>query len=385
MERIAKDQLLGMQNSRKAYMGMLQGLQDPAIIAAAEETENKLLEKVNSTEELKDYASAWETIEKLQERRTETLGSGIKIRTQMFNTALNLVQMAAEDLKPSSERLPEFQESGRDSLNQQLFSPAPIYKDLEQALLADGIARMCELNGADSELCQKILAGKNPIERANELIYGSKLDDPEFRKRIAEGGMAAIESSDDPLIMLARSLDKEIRAERKDQDEVGEIDTQAYAKVSKVLFEADGDSVYPDATFTLRLAFGTVKGYEENGKAIPAFTDVDGVYAHESEHDGQKDFVLPESWKSAMGKIPSLTKMNFVCTADIIGGNSGSPVVNKDLELVGLIFDGNIQSLISDYAYSDKQGRAVSVHSSVIREALRHVYDAGDLADQLGK
>lgn len=384
MKRIAKDQLLGMQNSRKAYMGMLQGLQDPAIIAAAEKAESNLRDKAQMIDKV-DYASAWKTIEKLQERRTESLGSGIKIRTGMFNTALTLVQMAAEDQKPSSERLPEFQESGRESLNQKLFSPAPIYKELEQAILADGIARMCELNGADSELCQTILAGKNPIERANELIFGSKLDDPEFRKQIASGGMEAIESSDDPLIKLALSLDKEIRAERKDSDEVGEITTQAYAKISKVLFEANGDSVYPDATFTLRLAFGTVKGYEEKGKSISAFTDVDGVYAHETEHDGQKDFVLPESWKSAKGKIPSQTKMNFVCTADIIGGNSGSPVVNKDLELVGLIFDGNIQSLISDYAYTEKQGRAVSVHSSVIREALRHVYDAGDLAEQLGK
>ena len=385
MKRIAKDQLLGMQNSRKNYVGQLQGLQDPAIIAAAEETEKKLLIKVSQSKELKDSASAWETIAKLQERKAKSLGRGIKIRTRMFNIAETLVQMATEDQKPSSERFPEYQESSRDSLKQQLFSPAPIYKELEQALLADGIARMCELNGADSEICQKILAGKNPIERGTELVYGSKLDDPEIRKQIAAGGMAAIESSEDPLIKLVLSLDKEIRAERKESDEVGEIDQQAYAKISKVLFEANGDSVYPDATFTLRLAFGTVVGYEEKGKTIPAFTNVDGTFAHEAAREGQQDFVLPESWKAAQEKISGQTKMNFVCTADIIGGNSGSPVVNKDLEIVGLIFDGNIQSLISDYAYNDKQGRSVSVHSSVIREALRHVYDAGDLADQLGK
>ena len=144
---------------------------------------------------------------------------------------------------------------------------------------------MCELNGADSEICQKILAGKNPIERGTELVYGSKLDDPEIRKQIAAGGMAAIESSEDPLIKLVLSLDKEIRAERKESDEVGEIDQQAYAKISKVLFEANGDSVYPDATFTLRLAFGTVVGYEEKGKTIPAFTNVDGTFAHEAARE----------------------------------------------------------------------------------------------------
>ena len=150
-------------------------------------------------------------------------------------------------------------------------------------------------------------------------------------------------------------------------------------------FKARGTSVYPDATFTLRLAFGPVIGYEENGQQIPAFTDVDGTFAHEEDHEGQKDFKLPESWVKAKGKIPGSTRMNFVSTCDIIGGNSGSPVVNKDLELVGLIFDGNIQSLIANFAYSDTQGRSVSVHSSAIREALRHVYDAEFLASQLGK
>ena len=180
-------------------------------------------------------------------------------------------------------------------------------------------------------------------------------------------------------------VDEKVRADRKVTEELAEIERQAYAKISKVLFAANGTSVYPDATFTLRLAFGPVIGYQEKGKSIPAFTDVNGTFAHESTHEGQKDFVLPETWTNAKGTIPGGTPMNFVCTADIIGGNSGSPVVNKDLELVGLIFDGNIQSLIADYAYSDKQGRSVSVHSNAIREALRYVYDAESLADQLGQ
>ena len=382
MERIAKDQLFGIQNSRKAYMGMLQGLQDPGMMARAAEAEKKLLNKVNSTAELKEFASAWDDIAKVQKRNGEKLGKGVLIRTRMFGIAQQLVQMATEDQKPSSERLAEFQDSGRESLEQQLFSPAPIYKELQQATLADEIARMCEFRGADDELCQKILAGKNPIDRASELILNSKLDDPEVRKNLAAQGIEGIKNSTDPLIQLALAVDDRVRADRKESEELGEIEKQAYAKISKVLFAANGTSVYPDATFTLRLAFGPVVGYEEKGKSIPAFTDINGTFAHEN---GQKDFILPETWTAAKGKIPGGTRMNFVCTADIIGGNSGSPVVNKDLELVGLIFDGNIQSLIADYAYSDTQGRSVSVHSNAIRESLRYVYDAEFLADQLGK
>lgn len=384
-ERIAKDQLFGMQNSRKAYMGMLQGLQDPSVMANAVAAEKKLLDKVASTAELQQYASAWEKIAGVQKTKAEKQGQGVLISSRMFTIAQELVQMAQEDLKPSTERLAEFQDSGRDSLLQQLYSEAPIYKELQQAVLADEIARMCELRGADDELCQKILAGKNPIDRAAELINGSKLDDPAVRKSIADGGIDAIKSSTDPLIQLALIVDDKVREDRKSADELGEIEKQAYAQISKVLFAANGTSVYPDATFTLRLAFGPVTGYEEKGKSIPAFTDVNGTFAHEESRDGQKDFVLPETWAAARGRIPGGTRMNFVCTADIIGGNSGSPVVNKDLEVVGLIFDGNIQSLIGDYAYSDTQGRSVSVHSNAIREALRYVYEAEFLADQLGK
>jgi len=384
-ERIAKDQLFGMQNSRKAYMGMLQGLQDPGMMARATAAEQKLLDKVASTEELKQYASAWEKIAAVQKTKAEKQGQGVLISSRMFSIAQELVQMAQEDQKPSTERLAEFQDSGRDSLLQQLYSSAPIYKELQQAVLADEIARMCEVRGADDELCQKILAGKNPIDRAAELINGSKLEDPEVRKSIAAGGIDAIKNSTDPLIQLALLVDDKVRDDRKSSEELGEIEKQAYAQISKVLFAANGTSVYPDATFTLRLAFGPVSGYEEKGKSIPAFTDVNGTFAHEESHDGQKDFVLPETWAAARDRIPGSTQMNFVCTADIIGGNSGSPVVNKDLEVVGLIFDGNIQSLIADYAYSDTQGRSVSVHSNAIREALRYVYEAEFLADQLGK
>ena len=383
--RVAHDQLFGFQNARKAYVGEIQGLQDPALMAGKAAAEEELLEAVNSSAELKDSASAWQAIADVQKRKAVQQREKLSIRTDLFEIARRLVQMAAEDQKPSSERLAEFQDSGRDSLKQKLFSSAPIYKNLEQLLLGDLISRTCEIRGSDDALCQKMLDGKSPLERAAQIIAGTTLDDPEVRKQLAAGGTAAIASSQDPLIQFAVLVDDKLRVDKKISEEIGEIERQAYAQIADALFQTQGTSVYPDATFTMRLAFGPVKSYEVGGETIPAFTDVAGTFAHEQDHLGQKDFALPESWKKAKDKLPGDTRMNFVCTADIIGGNSGSPAVNKDLELVGLIFDCNIQSLTADYVYTDKQGRAVCVHSNVIRDSLRHVYDAGFLADQLGK
>lgn len=385
MERIAKDQLFGIQNARKARSGMLQGLQTPSIMEAAATNEAVLLATVKSDPDLADNASAWVKIAEVQAKRAAKQGKGVVLSSRMFGIAQQIVQMVVEDQKPSNERLAEFQQAGRKSFEQKLYSTAPIYPELQMAVLGDEIARMCELRGAEDPLCQTILAGKNPIDRAAELILGSKLNDPEVRKQMVDSGLEEVKASTDPLIQLAWAVDEKVREDRTEAEALAEVERQAYAQISEVMFKARGTSVYPDATFTLRLAFGPVIGYEENGQKVPAFTDVDGTFAHEKKHQGQKDFKLPESWVNAKGKIPGNTRMNFVSTTDIIGGNSGSPVVNKDLELVGLIFDGNIQSLIADFAYSDTQGRSVSVHSSAIREALKHVYDAEFLASQLGK
>ena len=290
--------------------------------------------------------------------------------------------MSEEDKKPSDQRLAEFRDSARASLEQQLFSSAPIYPELEQAILGDLIARMLEIRGADDPLCQQILQGQNPLDRAAQLVDGTQLMDVDFRKQMAKEGT---DKSEDPMILLAKLLDPTVREDRKESEALAEVERQAYAQISEALFATQGTSTYPDATFTLRLSYGPVKGYEENGVSIPPFTNMGGAFTHEKSHAGQADYELPQSWRNVSSNFNQNTPFNFVCTADIIGGNSGSPVVNKDLELVGLIFDGNIQSLIGDYVYSDKQGRSVSVHSSAIREALRNVYDAKNIADQLGK
>ena len=382
-ERRAHDELFGFQNSRKAYMGMLQGLQDPKFMEQKRESQESMLAKVRESEELRDYAAAWETIANVQKKKAKLQGKGVSLNTALFRIAQHIVRIADEDQKPNSERLPAYSEANRESLLQQVFSPAPIYKDLEQAKLADLIALMIENRGGDDNLVKRVLNDRSPQERAAEIVQGTKLDDVDYRKQLVEGGSKAVKQSNDPLITLARQLDKESRKIQEQQDEYAELEKQAYAQIAEVMFKLQGTSTYPDATFTLRLSFGPVKGYTENGKPIPAWTDMGGAFKHEVAHGKQEPWELPVSWHQHKDDIDLETPFNFVCTADIIGGNSGSPVINQDLELVGLIFDGNIQSLTGDYFYSDDVARAVSVHSSAIREALEKVYHADRIVKEI--
>ena len=383
--RRARDDLFGIQNSRKARLGMLGGLQDPQVLAEKVAAEKALLDAVNADEKLKPLASAWQTIAETTKQRSKMLGKGVAVNSTLFGIAMQLVQMAEEDQKPSGERLPEFADAGRESLLQQLYSEAPIYADLDQVLLADSISKTLEQRGFDDPICQEILAGKNPADRAGELVKETELAAVEYRKKVTAGGIDAINSNKDPMIALARIINPEVRRLRAITDQLDEQDKQAYAKITEAKFATQGTSTYPDATFTLRLAFGPVKGYEQDGQQIPAWTTLGGAFEHEKKHKGQADYVLPESWKKAEPSLIKSTPFNFVSTADIIGGNSGSPVVNKAGELVGLIFDGNIQSLPGNFVYTDKQSRSVSVHSSALREALQVVYGAESLVKELGR
>ena len=383
--RRARDELFGVQNSRKARLGMLAGLQDPQVLADKAAAEARLREIIAADPKLKALGSAWDTIAETTKKRASLLGKSVAINSQLYNIALELVQMAEEDQKPSGERLPEFSDAGRESLLQQLYSEAPIYTDLDQTLLGDSIAKTLEQRGFDDPVCQKILAGKSPADRAAELISGTELLSVEARRKIAAGGIQAINDSKDPMIMLAKIVNPPIRRIRSITDQLDEQDKQAYALIAEAKFATQGTSAYPDATFTLRLAFGPVRGYEQDGQQIPAWTNLGGAFEHEKQHEGQTDYKLPESWKKAESKLSKTTPFNFVSTADIIGGNSGSPVVNKAGELVGLIFDGNVQSLSGNYVYTDKQARSVSVHSSAIREALQVVYGADNIVKELGQ
>ena len=376
--RRGHDELFGIQNSRKAYTGMLAGLQDPGFLVDKRQKEAQLKSAASNT-------SPWETIAGATQTRIGLQNRSGSLRSALYRFAEELVLLAAEDTKPSEQRLREFRDSNRQSLEQSLFSPAPLYEDLERLQLADELARFTEIRGGNDELVQQVLAGKGPRERAAELIDGTKMFSAEARQTLAKQGQAGIADSHDALIGLAKILESEYRALREITEALDERERQAYAKISEVKFAAEGASVYPDATFTLRLAYGLVEGYEEDGKSIPPRTTIGGAFQHEAAHQRSGDWVLPESYEAAKDKLDLDTPLNFVCTADIIGGNSGSPVVDREGRLVGVIFDGNIQSLTADFYYSDVQGRAVAVHIAAVLEALDKIYHASELREQIGK
>ncbi len=332
-----------------------------------------------------DIAAALKTLRTIR-KNVLLLEEGRAFRCHQFLLARTLVRMAEEDGKPNADRLREYRKSNRESLEQMLFSEAPIYDDLETLKLADGLSMFVTEAGADNELVVKVLDGKSPRDRAAELIQGSRLKDVAVRRELAKGGKAAIEASTDPMIQLALLVDGPARKVRRTlEEQVDEPLRQAYAKIAKARFAVGGTEVYPDATFTLRLAFGVVKGYDELGQPQPPWTTLGGAYQHSAEHHNREPFNLPKRWLEGKDQLNLATPFNFVSTADIIGGNSGSPVVNRKGQFVGIIFDGNLESLVWDFVYTEKVGRAIAVHSAAIEETLRKLYDAGALADELGK
>jgi len=394
--RRAEDDLFGIRNSRKAYLGMLAGLQDPAILGKKRDAEKELRDAVSKDPKLsQSYSDGWDqvaaTIKTLIKIRDEynLFASGPQRRAQSFNSdlftiAIKLVRLAEETAKPNGERLREYSEAGLVSLKLQLFSDAPIYEDLETVQLADSLGMMAEALGEENEAVQIVLAGKSPRDRAAELVQGTTLKDVAVRMRLADGGLKAIQASNDPMIQLARLIDPESRRIRQAfEQQVDEQQRQAYGKIANARFAVYGSSIYPDATFTLRLAFGEAKGYPEGGEKIPWATTLGGTYEHAAAHNNKEPFELPKIWNERKSQLTLSTPFNFVSTADIVGGNSGSPVINRQGELVGIIFDGNIESLVLDYTYTDQEARAVAVHSAGILEALRKIYEANRLVTEL--
>ncbi|MEQ1824749.1 MAG: S46 family peptidase [Pirellula sp.] len=384
-QRRSKDDYFSIQNSRKAYTGMLAGLQDPTFTSSKKRKETELLSRINQDSKLNSLAKAWDQIRDVIAKRKEYLTQTATLRSKMYGIAESLVLMAGEDRKASGDRLREFRDSNRESLLQELFSEAPTYEDLERVQLADELSRLIDDRGANHPLVVAALGGKGPKQRATEILAGTKLMDVAERKRIKEGGTQAIADSKDPLILLAKTFESEYRRVHEVVDSFDEQERQAYAKITEAQFAVGGDSVYPDATFTLRLAYGKVLGYETEGKKIPPQTTLGGAFGHETLHLAKDPWVLPKSWHAAKNKLKGDTPFNFVCTADIIGGNSGSPVVSRDGAMVGIIFDGNIESLTADYYYTDNVSRSVAVHIGGVLESLRSIYGAGHLADEMGR
>src|SRR3954467_8941470 len=398
--RVQQD-VRGVENNRKRYDGYLAALLDPADWRMIEEREKTLRDAMKANPEFQSSLTAYDRIKQAQEATAKVLpvysyfesfrgrqGAGYRAPRALYSTlfkyARRVVRAAEERPKPNGERFPEFRDSNKESFELDLYSTEPVHEDVEKLKLTDSLTDMASRFGYTDPLVQKVLAGKSPAERAAELSK-SKLKDVAFRKQLYEGGAAAIASANDPMIELARIVDGPAREARKGGETQDEIKQQAYAEIAKARFAIQGTNTYPDATFTLRLSYGPLKSYEENGKQVPALTTMAGLYERSAQHNNQSPYDLPKRWLDRKSKLNLSTPFNFVSTADIIGGKNGSPVVNQANEFVGIIFDGNIQSLALDCIYTEKQARAVSVDSAAITEAMRKIYDAGALADELGK
>jgi Peptidase S46 len=389
--REAESDLFGLQNGYKAINGYQGGLLDKDLMAKKAADEKALRDYVSSDAKRKqEFGDPWAEISKAVTIQKQiflpvTYIDGLAgFRSELARYARTIVRATEQKQKPSNQRIRGYQDSALPTLEQRLFSTAPVYKSLDQIELAESLTEMQEQLGANNDVVKLVLAGKSPGERAKELIAGSKLDDVAVRKQLYEGGKAAVDASTDPLIVLMRQIEPQaVALHERDEDEVQSVLRLGGTQIGKALFAKDGFNVPPDATFTLRLSYGAVEGYKLNGKNVPWFTTMGGAYEHAAEHGSKPPFELPESWLKYKGAINLKTPFDTVSTPDIIGGNSGSPVINKNGEVVGIIFDGNIESLPWNFEYSDKVGRSVEVDSRAIIESLRNIYHADALANEL--
>ncbi len=386
--RQAADMIFGLENTIKAFTGEYKGM-DKNLFDKKRTEEADLRAKVASNPEWRrDYGDAWDAIAAATKRRRELFKlqqyRSISSGSELAGLARQIVVYVAEIKKPDSERLDGYHDSQLDELKFYLFSPAPIYPEFEGALLTQSLQDSLDQLGPNDPFVMAVLDGRQPAEVAAQTVRGTKLKDPAFRKSLVEGGAAALAASTDPMIVLARKADPYFRDLRKDYEEsVESVLTSAGEKIAKARFAIFGKSIYPDATFTLRLTYGTVQGYPMNGTKAPSKTTFYGLYDRAASFDFKPPFNLMPRFIERKDKIDLPTPLNFVASLDIIGGNSGSPVINQNGEFVGIIFDGNIESLTGNFEYIEETNRAVAVHSAAIIEALRKVYDASPLADEL--
>ncbi len=385
--RLVESNIFFLQNSLKVYLGRLEALSDKAILAKKQAEESDLRSRVAANPDWqKEYGDAWDTITRVEEMAKPELRKQIFRRSdsQLFTLAMEIVQYVAEIKKPDGERLPQYHEAGLGSLRFQMLSPAPIYPSTEKLFMANALKLATAELGANDPYVHAILQGGDIDKTVEELVSGTQLADPAFRKTLLDGGEAAVAASNDPMIVAARRVDPVWRASYQHfRDTIASVLDTAREKLGKARFAAYGKSTYPDATFTLRLSYGTVDGYPYNGTIAPPFTTFYGLYDRAASFSNQPPFNLTPKEAAARDRLDLATPFDFASTNDIIGGNSGSPVVNREGELVGLIFDGNIESLAGNYVFDDAKNRAVAVHSAGMIQGLRTIYGADALADEL--
>jgi hypothetical protein len=380
-ERRAKDRIFGVENAIKAVTGEYEGLLEPELIASLKEAEDSLRAAAPESKDAWDKIAA--ATKKAGERRLQTTYRAYA-SVKVAGLAGTIVRFVAEVAKPNDKRYEEFRDTNLESLKFRLFSPAPTYPDMEEFLLARSLEDALAALGPEDDFVRAALGGRTPAKAARELIAGTKLFDVAERRRLIEGGEKAVAGSTDAMIAWARGLDPVYRAQRKwHEDEIESVTVAEGNRIAKARFAVYGKSTYPDATFTLRMSYGKVAGYELGTTLVAPFTTFYGLYDRAIGHGEKPPFDLAPRVKAAKAKLRLATKVNFVTTNDIIGGNSGSPIVNAKGEYVGLVFDGNIQSLVGRYAYEDARNRTVAVHSSGIIEALRTVYGMNKLAGEV--
>ena len=388
-KRIAQETLFGQSNSYKAYTGFMRGLKDPQLMAAKRTGEQQLKDAINlDPAKREEYGKVWDDLstaygqypkfykELFLFERSATRGS------ELLTVARDVVRYSEETPKPNNERLREFSDAGLSSLEQSMYSEAPIYPSLEIAVLTNTFEFWTKELGANDPTVKAVLNGRTPKAAAEFYVKSSKLADIAERKRLAKS-LAAVKASDDGMIKLALLIDSTARQLRKRyEDNIESIITSAASRIAQARFAVSGGNEYPDATFTLRLAYGPVKGYvNDAGQPVSWMTDFAGAYKHAT---GQDPYMLPERWIKGKSKLDLKVPFNFVATADIHGGNSGSATLNTKGEVVGIVFDSNIEALPNRFVYRDTNERSVHVASQGIVEALRKLYGAQRVLKELG-
>jgi hypothetical protein len=385
--REAHEDLFFVENSFKALYGEQQALLDPQFMAVKQKQEQDLRARVASDSKLEPYASAWDDIAKIQNVRAQLYTRHLRLRSSAFRggllgDAITLVRAAEERTKPNRDRLPEYTDQALVRIQQALSAPIPIHKDLEELNLAFGFTAARRDLGADDGFVRKMLGNESPEQLAQRLVSGTHLDDPKVREELYKGGKAAIDASTDPMIRFAASISDDLLGVRKEYEARVDAPTRAAGEqIAKARFAVYGTSVDPDATFTARLSYGTVKGFDDaEGKFVEPYTTIGGLFQRAT---GAPPYALPQSWLAAKSSLNLSLPMNLSTTNDIIGGNSGSPLIDKDANVVGLIFDGNIFSLGGNYGFDAAKNRSVAVDSRALLEGMQKVYHLDRIVNEI--